>query len=100
MGGDILTNKKTFLYLKALAASEQAIKDELVNLYNSHSSTENEKIERVKEIFKGLKVFTATNEEIDKYFDAGMQSLDRIPVNEDYKNNFREVAHRMIDREK
>lgn len=100
MGGDILTNKKTFLYLKALVASKQTIKDELVDLYNSHISTENEKIERVKEIFKGLKVFAATNEEIDKYFDAAMHSLDKIPVNEEYKNNFREVAHRMIDREK
>lgn len=99
-GGDILSNKKTFLYLKALSASDAELRNELIDLYNSSSANENEKIKRVKEIFDGLKVFDSTNAEIDKFFDAGMASLAKIPVKESYKDYFRDVAHRMIDREK
>ena len=43
VGGDIIANKKTYLYLKALSLSEGEQKMELVNLYSSESLNDTEK---------------------------------------------------------
>lgn len=99
-GIDILTNKKTFLYLKALEGANKQDKKELLDLYNSNPECPKTKVKKVVDIFTRLKVFNATENEIDKYFEAAMYSLDQIDVDEEKKDYFREVAHRMIDREK
>ena len=99
-GGDILTNKKTFLFLKALETAEPDDAAELLKLYNCTSSNPKQKVKRVVEIFKNLKVFKAADKEIDKFFNKGMASLDRVNADEDKKDKIREVAHKMIDRDK
>lgn len=99
-GIDILTNKKTFLYLKALEAASPNEKAELLKLYNSGTDNPQEKVDSVVNFFSRFKVFNATEVEIDKYFESAMSALDQIDVDEAKKENFREVAHRMIDREK
>lgn len=99
-GIDILTNKKTFLYLKALEASSVAEKQELLQLYNSGSDYPQKKINRVIDLFSHFKVYQDTEIKIDNYFDEAMYCLNQINVDENKKENFREVAHRMIDRDK
>jgi geranylgeranyl diphosphate synthase type II len=99
-GIDILTNKKTFLYLKALEAASAAEKSELLKLYNSGTDEPQQKVNSVVDFFSRFKVFNATELEIDKYFKAAMYCLDQIDVDETKKDYFREVAHRMIDRDK
>ena len=99
-GGDILTNKKTFLFLKALETAEPNDAAELLELYNCTSSNPKQKVKRVVEIFKNLKVFKAADKEIDKFFNKGIASLDRVNADEDKKDKIREVAHKMIDRDK
>lgn len=98
-GGDILTNKKTFLYLKALQEADESDRKKLLDLYNSTTSSPAEKIETVKEIFTRHKVYKAANDIIDKYFEKGMDSLARVNVDETKKDKIRQVAHRMIDRD-
>ena len=99
-GGDILTNKKTYLYLKALQMARAAEKEEMLLLYNSPAENDQKKVDRVIKIFKDLNIFQFADSEIDKYFNEGMACLDRIDVSEDKKDKLREVAHRMIDRDK
>jgi len=99
-GGDIITNKKTFLYLKALEIADKQTKDLLISLYNSPEIEDDLKIKSTKSIFTRLKVDEAANIEIDKFFIAGMESLDRINVAKKKKEFLREVAIKMIDRNK
>jgi len=75
VGGDIISNKKTCLYLQALERSDKNIKMELVNLYTSNDVDQLTKVERVKEIYTRLNIPSATNELIDKYYNKAMESL-------------------------
>ena len=99
-GGDILANKKTFLYLKALEKTNPEQKEKLVQLYNTIPEDGSHKIDEVIEIFNELKVFEATNQEIDKYWESGMESLDKIDFSEESKKKLLDVAYKMIVREK
>ncbi len=99
-GGDILTNKKTFLYLSALERANDEQKEKLHHLYNTHDEDEEIKIRYVIDIFTQLKVFKAANLEIDKYWDNGLQSLDKIKISDENKEILLDVAYKMIVREK
>ena len=55
VGGDILANKKTFLYLKALQLADDSIKRKLQVYYTTNDKSEL-KVNGVKEIFKKYKL--------------------------------------------
>lgn len=78
VGGDIISNKKTCLYLQALERSDKSTKMELVNLYSSSNVDVLTKVERVKEIYTHLNIPAVTNELIDKYYNKAMESLSLI----------------------
>jgi geranylgeranyl diphosphate synthase type II len=99
-GGDIISNKKTYLYLQALELADEQLKAELIKLYNTNHLTDKEKTQRVKIIFAQLGVDQYANDLIDTYYLEGMKKLDTISISEASKNILRDVAHRMIDRDK
>lgn len=99
-GGDIISNKKTFLYLKAIELADDQTKEKLIRLYNTNSTSDNDKTRYVKELFSKLGVDKYANDLIDNYYLEGMKKLDFISLKEDNKEILRDVAHRMIDREK
>ena len=99
-GGDIISNKKTFLYLKALEIADEAQKEALIHLYNTVNIANEEKTEKVKDIFSQLKVDQLTNDLIDHYYMAGMKKLDVISIGEENKDILRDIAQRMIERDK
>ena len=97
---DIITNKKTFLYIKALEIADNETKEKLLELYNTPDIDPELKINSAKSIFTKLKIDKAANHEIDKYFIKGMENLNNINVAADKKECLREVAVKMIDRNK
>jgi len=99
-GGDIITNKKTFLYLKALEIADIETKKELLSLYNSPAINNSFKIESTKNIFTRLKIDIETKKEIDKYYSLGMENLEKINISHNKKECLRIVAVKMIDRNK
>ena len=98
-GGDILTNKKTFLYLKALELADAEVKENLLNFYSSTDFEESEKINGVKSIFKNLEIDTITDKEIDKYFDKGIVYLKSMNISKEVGNELYRLAYKMIHRE-
>ncbi len=99
-GGDIITNKKTFLYLKALETADKETTEKLLSLYNSPNINDEYKIDATKSIFTKLKVNIETNKEIDKYYTQGIKSLEKINISHDKKECLRIVAVKMINRNK
>ena len=98
-GGDILTNKKTFLYLKALELADAETKKNLLKYYSSSNFEESEKINGVKNIFKNLEIDTITDKEIDKYFDKGIVYLKSMNISKEVGNELYRLAYKMIHRE-
>lgn len=97
-GGDILTNKKTFLFLKALELAKGETKDRLLNYYSSGEFVSDHKIEMVKSIFSELSVDNITESEIDKYFKDGIKYLESMNISKENKDELYKLAYKMIHR--
>lgn len=77
VGGDIMANKKTYLYLKALALASENQQADLEN-YFSTNDTSQEKVEAVKSIFKDLNIHQLTSDLMKEYHVKAMSHLDAI----------------------
>ena len=99
-GGDIVSNKKTFLYLKALERADANTRNELIRLYTETQQDEEEKIKTVKQYFARLDVEKETSLLIDKYFNNSMVYLNKVNIDEEKKNELKTVAQRMVNRVK
>ncbi len=79
LGGDILANKKTFLYLKALQLADDAVKKQLQDYYTTGNSEG--KISTVKGIFKSLDIEKHTLDMMKAYYTKAIKHLDAIDSN-------------------
>ncbi|MGC6470566.1 MAG: polyprenyl synthetase family protein [Flavobacteriales bacterium] len=78
LGGDIIANKKTCLYLKAVSLSDGEKKMDLVNLYSSETINPTEKVENVKHLYETLEIEQHINELINEFYDKAMLHLNTI----------------------
>lgn len=99
-GGDIVSNKKTYLYIKALESASDSDRNILLKHYKSSELQSDSKIKLIKDMFIKLKVDIAASEVIDGFFNLGIESLDKINLPSKRKIQLMEVAVKMIDRNK
>lgn len=99
-GRDILSNKKTFLYLKALEIASEVDRNRLINIYSSNEMEKDEKVKSVKSIFQKLDIARLTSDEINKYFNRGLKSLEKVNVDQEGKQKILGVAQKMVNRNK
>jgi geranylgeranyl diphosphate synthase type II len=98
-GGDILTNKKTFLYLKAY---ELAKNEDLQNLnyyFNLAESDGTQKINGVKSVYNTLNIEQLTIDKMKNYYDLALLEFNKIKISEDKKRNLLDFAKLLMDRE-
>ena len=95
VGGDIIANKKTYLYLKALALSNSNQHAELINYFSTTEFSEN-KVEAVKSIFSALDIHNITSDLMKEYHTKAMQHLDAI--NSKNKEPLLEFSAMLLDR--
>jgi len=95
-GGDIATNKKTFLYLKAFEKAEGETLTRLTHLFGNNDS---DKISEVRKIYEELNIREETENEMKKYFDRAMDFIEIIPVNENRKSELIKFAQLLNRRE-
>jgi len=77
VGGDIMANKKTYLYLKALALADGTQRQNLEQ-YFSTNDTSQLKVDAVKTIFSNLEIPELTNNSIREYHARAMENLAAI----------------------
>jgi len=80
VGGDILTNKKTFLYLKSLQLADESTKKKLQSYYN-YDYKNDLKVNEVSNIFKNLDIQKHTIDMMNAYYIKAMKHLDAIDSN-------------------
>ena len=85
VGGDIIENKKTYLYLKAIEFSSVAEKQQLLHLFSIQPSDNNDKIESVKSIFNSSGASKATQKAIQDYTFKAFDTLEKINIENDKK---------------
>jgi geranylgeranyl diphosphate synthase type II len=84
IGGDILENKKTFLYLKTLEVCNANDKEKLLVLYSSKQN-EATKIKQVTEIFNKNNISTLTKNNITLYSEKAFKVLESINLPDENK---------------
>lgn len=95
-GGDIIANKKTFLWLQALKVASPEQREQLTSLQNK---SDEEKVAAVIEIYKQCKVDEWAKELKGKYLAIAMQHLEDTAVISVRKKPLEELAHLLMDRE-
>ncbi len=84
-GGDIASNKKTFLYIKAMElASGETLKTLQSIFRNTYHNTET-KIKRVTEIYDSLNIKAITENLVHHYISDAMTLLDSLPLGNERK---------------
>lgn len=95
-GGDIASNKKTFLLIQAMNVASPGQLEELHELLKNNDEN---KIDKVTSIYKSCKVDQWAKELKHNYFTNALQRLEEIAVISDRKKPLKELAHFLWDRE-
>jgi geranylgeranyl diphosphate synthase type II len=99
VGGDIIENKKTFLFLKALElASAQEVR-ELRDLFSIKTRDPQAKVERVTQIFKASGSADGARELIRTYTQEAFEQLETLNLPEDRKSVLREFGDWLLNRD-
>lgn len=97
LAGDIAENKKTMLYLLALENANNEDKAELQYWY-SQKEISDEKIEKVKTIFKKTKADELSLQEVEKYNNLATLFLNSTSLTEDKKQEFINLSNYLLKR--
>jgi geranylgeranyl diphosphate synthase type II len=97
-GGDILSNKKTYLYLNAFELAKDKDRDDLMHYFSPRMKNPSEKIEGVLKVYERLKIRQLTEIEMLKYYHKAMTCLDNINLDQERKTALIEVAHQLNKR--
>ena len=97
IGGDILNNKKTYLYIKTAEMASANDKETLRAMLGE--TDEEKKIAVVKEIMERSGAKKNTEEKIEALYHEALKNLDEISVPEARKAPLRELAERINKRD-
>ncbi len=101
VGGDIISNKKTFLLIKALELAEGETAESLNYWLKKEDFDKEEKVKAVKEIYNLLGIKSLTEEKMQAYFKAGFEQYEQIHFkNESYFLELKQITQDLIHREK
>jgi len=97
VGGDIISNKKTFLLLKAFELASVDQNKSLSQLLLSSNMME--KVEQVTKIYNDLNIKNIATNEANKYTEIALTHLKDIEANEDKKESLKQFAFHLLNRE-
>jgi geranylgeranyl diphosphate synthase type II len=97
VGGDIQSNKKTFLMIHALETAES---DDLKTLNQLMEENPTDKVQQVLTIFRKCGIDNWANELKLKYLNLALSHLDAIIVSKSRKEPLKALAHYLIQRDK
>ena len=98
VGGDIIENKKTYLYLKALELGNEQQREELLRWYDSQPADPSEKLSRVKQLFQATTAVTATLEAIESYHNKALAQVDALNISQGNKEVLQSFAEYLLKR--
>ncbi|WP_373524058.1 polyprenyl synthetase family protein [Aquiflexum sp.] len=101
VGGDIISNKKTFLLLKAKELAKANTKTLLENWIETKDFDKSEKVATVTAIYDELGIKALTESKMKEYFDKGFSEFTSLKV--PFQNQFQELldlTQNLVDREK
>jgi len=93
IGGDIISNKKTFLLINALQSANKQQHEELISQLSIKNSDPNEKIKTFIDIYNNLNVKDETLNQINNYLELAITDINDISIN----SNSKERLYQFVD---
>ncbi|MCF0051275.1 polyprenyl synthetase family protein [Dyadobacter sp. LJ53] len=100
VGGDIISNKKTFLLIEALSKADNDSKIELDKWIGLETFDKQKKVAGVTAIYEELGIRAFTEQKIQEYFAKGLSSLHALKIDEERKQPLLQFAEQLVEREK
>jgi len=97
-GGDIVCNKKTYLYLKGYELADEAKKQMLDRLFDDKTIAPEEKVHAVAAIWEKLGVPDAARNEIKQYHRKAIDHLDLLNLPKEYTGELQQFADELLKR--
>lgn len=98
-GGDIRTNKKTFLYLKAYEMADAGQTSKLNELFALPDEAHVQKINGVKDIYLSLNIPEITNKKIREYYEIALKHFNRVNADPARKAILHDFAAKLMERD-
>ena len=98
VGGDILENKKTYLYLKTLELGSSKEQSSLVLTMSDTSISDKNKIDKIKELFNYSGASEATQKAVRNYTEKAFKVLKSLNISEDKKQILRLFGEQLMNR--
>ncbi len=98
VGGDIIENKKTYLYLKSIEMADNIQSRELKDLFSIQPGKTEKKVKRVKEIYEQSGASRATKKAIALYTKKAFSHLDTLTVSDKNKDVLRQFGEALMGR--
>ena len=99
IGGDITSNKKTYMLINAFLRADEQQQAELTRWTTAETFDKAEKIAAVTDIYNKLGIRELCEKKINSYFDEARVWLDKISVSEERKAEMRSFTDKMLHRE-
>jgi geranylgeranyl diphosphate synthase type II len=99
IGGDIIENKKTYLYLKAMEKGSESQVLEMAHLYSIKPEEPTGKIITVKEIFMDSGAAEITKSAIKNYTDAAFEVMEKLRLPEEKKGILEAFGKNLMGRQ-
>lgn len=99
VGGDIASNKKTFLTIKAFGKAQGQELEKLKKYFSEKPGDPSQKIKEVTSIYDRLNIRQLTEEKINQYFEKGLRKLTEVDAPMYKKAIIRNLAQSLMTRE-
>lgn len=98
VGGDIISNKKTFLLLKAFELANSRQKEQLTNLLNNQTISNADKVSEVTALYNTLGIKGIATREANIHTDVALKHLDDIEADSMKKEHLKQFASHLLHR--
>ncbi len=98
IGGDITSNKKTYMLINAFNHANDAQREELTRWITAKTFDREEKVAAVTRLYNEIGVDKLALDKIAYYFEQSRKYLDAVKVEEDKKTVLRQYAEKMMSR--
>ncbi|WOZ81409.1 polyprenyl synthetase family protein [Segatella hominis] len=99
IGGDITSNKKTYMLINAFNKANDAQRKELTCWVSARDFDRNEKVDAVTRLYNEIGIDQLAQDKIAYYFGQSKKFLDAVNVPEEKKEELRKYAQKMMKRQ-
>ena len=99
IGGDITSNKKTYMLINAINRANDAQRQELKKWIEAKDFDRNEKVAAVTKLYDEIGIRQLCERKMDEYYDRALEYLAKVNVAEERKKELKAYAAEMMTRQ-